>query len=124
MISFSIASATILTHCVIIVIGMLMRCHLPSAYDSLGRFSIENLYLSSQSMIIALKLFSYDSRAYQGSLFACDARGLPFLTCLYFHVVVAIQHISFDVYVGIATYGFLIAVNLYLVVSHPCMQTK
>ena len=42
----------------------------------------------------------------------------------YFHVSVAAQHISFDVYMGIATYGFLIAVNLYLVVSHPCMQTK
>ena len=42
----------------------------------------------------------------------------------YFHVSVAAQHISFDVYVGIAVYGFLIAVNLYLVVSHPCMQTK
>ena len=35
MFSFSIASVTILTYCIIIVIGMLMCCHLPSAYDSL-----------------------------------------------------------------------------------------
>ena len=81
---------------------MLMRCHLPSAYDSLGRFSIENLYLSYQSMIIVLKLFSYDSRAYRGSLFACDARELPILICLYFHTVVATQCITFDAYAGIA----------------------
>ena len=42
----------------------------------------------------------------------------------YFHMSVAVQHISFDVYMGIAAYGFLIAINLYLMVSHPCMQTK
>ena len=42
----------------------------------------------------------------------------------YFHVFVAAQCISFDVYVGIAAYGFLIAANLYLAVSHLCMQTK
>ena len=42
----------------------------------------------------------------------------------YFQVSVAAQRISFDAYAGIAAYGFLIAVNLYLVVSHPCMQTK
>ena len=42
----------------------------------------------------------------------------------FFHVSVAVQHISFDAYAGIAVYGFLIAINLYLVVSHPCMQTK
>ena len=42
----------------------------------------------------------------------------------YFHMFVAVQHISFDVYVGIAMYGFLIAAYLYLVVSHLCMHTK
>ena len=42
----------------------------------------------------------------------------------YFHMSVAAQCISFDVYMGIAMHGFLIAVNLYLVVSHLCMQTK
>ena len=63
MLSFSIASVTILTYCVIIVLGMLMHCHLLLAYDCRGRFSIENLYLSYQSMIILLKLFSYDSHA-------------------------------------------------------------
>ena len=42
----------------------------------------------------------------------------------YFHVSVAVQHISFYVYMGIAAYGLLIAINLYLVVSHLCMQTK
>ena len=36
---------TILTHCIIDLIGMLMCCHLCLAYDSLGSFSIENLYL-------------------------------------------------------------------------------
>ena len=41
----------------------------------------------------------------------------------YFHVSVAAKHNSFDVHMGIAMYDFLIAVNLYLVVSHPCMQT-
>ena len=35
-----------LTYCIIVLIGMLMHCHLPSAYDSLSRFSIEILYLS------------------------------------------------------------------------------
>ena len=42
----------------------------------------------------------------------------------YFYASVAAKHISFDVYVGIATYDFLIVVNLYLVVFHLCMQTK
>ena len=55
--SFSIALVTILTYCIIIVIGMLMRCHPPLAYDSLGKLAIENLYLSYQSMIILLNCF-------------------------------------------------------------------
>ena len=42
----------------------------------------------------------------------------------YFHASVAAKGISFEVYMGIAMYDFLIVVNLYLVVSRPCMQTK
>ena len=37
-----------------------------------------------------------------------------FLTCLYFHMVVATPCITFDVYAGIAELGFLTAANLVL----------
>lgn len=40
-----IASVTILTHCIIVLIGM-MICHLPLVYDSLHRLLIEILYHS------------------------------------------------------------------------------
>ena len=43
---------------------MLMHCHLPSAYDSLGRFSVEILFtlvLLHQSMIMLLKVSSHGS---------------------------------------------------------------
>ena len=102
---------------VTILIGMLMCCHLPLAYDSLGRYSINpfvSFILSYQSMIKLLHMFSH--------VFLHITREL--LLKQYFHMSVAVQCISFDAYVGIATYGFLIAVNLYLVVSLPCMQTK
>ena len=112
--SFSITFVTISTYCIIIVIGMLMCCHLPLAYDSLGRFSIENfLSLISEHDNTLKSVFVWFSNVTK-ELLCMWCMGPHCLTCLYFHVVVATQHISFDVYRGIAEHGLLIATNLVL----------
>ena len=79
---------------------LIQCCHQPLAHDSQGRFSIENLYLSTLSM---LKLFNNFITCIScvTRVFHCvrsQKEQTSFLISC-FHMLVA-EHITFDVYAG------------------------